>query len=378
LTVANGAATRPAWAAVDLGAIAHNVRELVRIVAPARVCAVVKAGGYGHGAVEVAQAALAAGASDLAVALPSEGSELRAAGIEAPILLLSEPEQWEHAVAAGLDATVYTAAGIDGLADRVGPDRPWRVHLKVDTGMHRVGCDPGDALALAQRIASRSQLVLRSVWTHCPVADEPENPFTAEQAVRFAGVVDELRAHGIQVPEVHAANSAGALVVPGLRHDMVRCGIAVYGIEPSPGVHGDADLRPAMALKARVSYVRPVRAGEGVSYGLRRPAPQDTVVATVPVGYADGVQRRAAEVGVEVLVGGQRRSLAGTVTMDQLMVDCGPDSGVAVGDEVVLFGRQGNHEVTATEWAQRLGTIAYEVVCGIGPRVPRVHLGPTI
>jgi alanine racemase len=173
---------------------------------------------------------------------------------------------------------------------------------------------------------------------------------------------------------VHAANSAATLAHPVLHHGLVRCGIAVYGLDPSPALHGVADLRPALSLKARVIHVQRVPAGEGVSYGLRRPMAQDTTVATVPIGYADGVPRRLSDEGT-VLIGGRRRRLAGTITMDQLMVECGDDP-VAVGDEVVLIGRQGEDEITAAEWAEQLGTIVYEITCGISPRVPRVYVNP--
>jgi len=371
--------TRSARAEVDLGLVAHNVRVLVDTVAPAAVCAVVKADGYGHGAVAVAEAALVAGATWLAVALPGEGAALREAGITAPVLLLSEPETWEGALDAGLTPTAYNADGIEALGRAAAErDAVVDVHLKVDTGMHRVGAPLASAVERARAIAAHPALRLAAVWTHCPVADEPANPFTDAQADRLDGVVAAIRAAGIDVPMVHAANSAAALVHPRLRLDLVRCGIAVYGLAPSPALRGVADLRPVLSLKARVSHVQRVPAGDAVSYGLRRATPRDTVVATVPLGYADGVPRRLGELGATVLVGGVRRPLAGTVTMDQLMVDCGPGSTVAIGDEVVLLGRQGTGEIPAGEWAELLGTIEYEIVCGIGARVPRVHLDPTI
>jgi alanine racemase len=370
--------TRPVRAEIDLGAVAHNVGVLLAEVAPARVCAVVKADGYGHGAVAVARAALDAGAQWLAVALPAEGVALREAGVTAPILLLSEPEAWDEALAARLTPTVYSRRGIESLAALTAGGPTVDVHLKVDTGMHRVGARPEDAVDRSKEVHAAPGLRLAALWTHCPVADEPGNPFTEGQADRFDAVVAEVRSAGIEVPMVHAANSAAALVHPRLRYDMVRCGIAVYGLAPSPALEGRADLRPALSLVASISHVQRLRAGEAVSYGLRRPAPCDTVVATVPLGYADGVPRRLGELGAEVLVGGTRRPLAGTVTMDQLLVDCGPGSTVAVGDEVVLLGRQGGAEIRVAEWADRLGTIGYEIVCGIGPRVPRVHRAPTI
>ncbi len=376
-------AGRPAWAEVDLAAVRHNVAVLAELAAPATLCAVVKAGGYGHGAVPVARTALDAGASWLAVALAGEGAELRAAGILAPVLVLTEPSAAEAplAVAHGLIPTVYTEAGIDALAVAVaaagGP--PLRVHLKVDTGMHRVGVEPGHALARARAVVERPELELAGVWTHCAVADEPDNAFTAEQLTRFDAVLTELRGAGIDPGLVHVANSAAAIGHPAARRDLVRCGIAVYGLAPSPAMEGMADLRPALSLRGRITTVRVVPAGEAASYGLRRRFAHDTVVATVPLGYADGVPRRLFDVGATVLVGGRRRPLAGVVTMDQLLVDCGAPgaagAAVAPGDEVVLIGRQGDDEVTAAEWAGLLGTISYEVVCGIGPRVPRVYRG---
>jgi alanine racemase len=372
---------RPAWAEVDLDAVAANVATMAAVAAPAVLCAVVKADGYGHGAVPVARTALAAGASWLAVAMTAEAVALRTAGIDAPVLVLSEPSpaELEATVALGLRTTVYTATGIEALAQAVARagTEPLAVHLKVDTGMHRVGADPADALALAGAVVERPELVLEGLWTHCAVADEPGHPFTAVQAERFDAVVAQLAAAGVRPPLIHAANSAATLDRPGLRRDLVRCGITVYGLDPSPALHGRATLRPALALKAEVSMVRVVCAGDGVSYGLRHRCARDTMMATVPLGYADGVPRKLSEVGAEVLVGGRRRPLAGTVTMDQLLVDCGPpdaDAPVRAGDEVVLIGEQAGQRVDVAEWADRLGTIPYEVVCAISSRVPRRYL----
>lgn len=373
-------APRPAWAEVDLGAVARNVARLVALAAPAAVCAVVKADGYGHGALEVARVAVDAGASWLAVALPAEGRALRDAGMTTPILLLSEPDDWAETVACGLTPTVHRAEAVAALGAEVARagHAPVGVHLKVDTGMHRIGVAPESALGRARLVVEHAGLRLDGVYTHCPVADEPDHPFTADQSERFDQVVAELRAAGLGDLLVHAANSAATLVHPALRHDLVRCGIAVYGLEPGPALRGVGGLEPALSLKATVSHVQHIAAGVAVSYGLRRPAPTDTVVVTVPLGYADGVPRRLVEVDAEVLVGGRRCPLAGNVTMDQILVDCGPGSDVAVGDEVVLLGRQGDDEVSVAEWADRLGTITYEVTCGISPRVPRVYRSPSI
>jgi alanine racemase len=375
-----GIATRPVWAEVDLGAVRRNAGRLAERVAPARLCAVVKAYGYGHGPVRVAEAALAGGASWLAVALVEEGAALRRAGITEPVLLLSEPPPAAMGAVVALDLTpaVYTAPGIAAAAEAVaasGRERPLPVHLKVDTGMNRVGASPAEALALALDVTRRPELELEGLWTHLAVADEPADEFTRLQLDRFEKARAELAGEGLH-PMLHAANSAAALVVPEARYDLVRCGIALYGLAPGPALEGCLPLEPALSLKARVSHVKRVDAGERISYGRRYAVTEGATVATVPIGYADGVPRRLSAVGGEVLLGGRRRPIAGTVTMDQLMVDCGDDA-VAVGDEVVLLGHQGAERIGAEEWAARLDTISYEIVCGIGARVPRVFLdGP--
>jgi alanine racemase len=306
---------RPAWAEVDLNAIRHNVGLLSRLVSPAALMAVVKADGYGHGSVAAADA---------------------------------------------------------GVVD------PQPVHLKVDTGMHRIGCSPSEALDLAPAIKKHRELHLQGLLTHFAVADEPGNPFTTRQVATFEAVRKELARSGIRPSLLHAANSAGVLTVPEARYDMVRCGISIYGMAPGAELEGRLPLKPALSLKARVSYVRHLVAGERLSYGLRYELDVPSTVITVPVGYADGVPRRLGEVGGEVLIGGRRRPIAGTVTMDQLLVDLGPTEGngdVEIGTEVVLLGQQEGDTITAAEWAARLGTIPYEVCCGIGDRVPRRYQG---
>jgi alanine racemase len=374
---------RPAWAEVDLNAVRHNVGLLTRLVSPAGVMAVVKADGYGHGSVASAYAALEAGATWLGVALVEEGVELRDAGVETPILLLSQPpvEAARAVVDAGLTPVVHSGRFVDALAKAAadaGAVDPQPVHLKVDTGMHRIGCSPSEALDLAPAIRKHRELHLQGLLTHFAVADEADNPYTARQVAVFEAVRKELARSGIRPPLVHAANSAGVLTVPEARYDLVRCGIAVYGIAPAADLDGRLPLKPALSLKARVSYVRRLVAGERLSYGLRYEVDVPSTVVTVPVGYADGVPRRLGEVGGEVLIGGRRKPIAGTVTMDQLLVDLGPTEAagdVEIGTEVVLLGRQGDENVSAAEWAAKLGTIPYEVCCGIGDRVPRRYLG---
>jgi alanine racemase len=373
---------RPAWAEVDLNNIRHNVVQLARLVSPAGLMAVVKADGYGHGSVAAAYAALEAGATWLGVALVEEGVELRDAGIDMPILLLSQPpvEAARAVVDAGLTPVVCTLRFIDALAkaaaDAGVESQP--VHLKVDTGMHRIGCSPSEALDLAPVIKKHRELHLQGLLTHFAAADEPDNPYTARQVAIFEAVRKELARMGIRPPLVHAANSAGVLTAPEARYDLVRCGISVYGIAPSAELDGCLPLKPALSLKARVSYVRRLVAGERLSYGLRYELDVPSTVVTIPVGYADGVPRRLGHVGGEVLVGGRRKPIAGTVTMDQLLVDLGPGPDadeVEVGTEVVLLGRQGEEHISAAEWAEKLGTIPYEVCCGIGERVPRRYVG---
>jgi len=370
--------SRWARAEVDLDAIAHNLAVLRRAAGPADVWAVVKANGYGHGAVPVAQAVVAAGATGLCVALVQEAVELREAGIRAPILVLTEqpPETLTDLVAHRLIATVYTERYADALAVHAATaDAPVAVHVKIDTGMQRVGVEPERAVALFGHLRGLApRLRVDGVFTHLACADEPERPANDEQLDRLDRVLAELGPAA--PPMVHAANSAGALALPRARRSLVRSGIALYGISPGPGVdHLTAELRAAMRLVARVGHVKRVAAGTHVSYGWRHRFDVDTTVATIPIGYADGVPRRLGtspeRPGADVLIGGRRHPIVGVVTMDQLVVDVG-DEPVAVGDEVVLLGEQGGQCIRAEDWADRLGTIGYEVVCGIGARVPRV------
>jgi alanine racemase len=372
--------TRWAWAEVDLDAIRHNVEHLRSVVAPSALWAVVKANGYGHGAVEAATAALEAGAQGLCVALVAEGGELRAAGVDAPILVLSEqPDADADAIVRyRLMATVYSVAFIEALAaaarERGVEGVP--VHLKVDSGMQRVGAQVDEIAAVMSAIdANTPTLLLVGVFTHLAMADEPTDEFTDVQLSRFDAVLESMPlAPGVLI---HAANSAGALAHPAARRSFVRAGIAIYGISPGTGVDGMCgELRPALALKARVSHVKRVAAGSRISYGLRHTFERDSTVATVPIGYADGVPRRLFAAGGEVLIGGRRRRIVGVITMDQLMVDVGDDT-VTVGDEVVLIGGHdgvdGPDRIRAEHWAELLDTIGYEIVCGIGGRVPRRH-----
>jgi alanine racemase len=372
---------RPAWAEVDLAALADNAAALAALVAPARLCAVVKADGYGHGARTVAGALLRGGADTLGVALVDEGIELRQDGVVAPILLLAEAPS--TAVRDALDARLTLTVGSRraardvAAAAAVGRDAV-AVHVKVDTGMHRQGLAPTELPAVLAELAE-ARVTVGGLWTHFPVADgdtEEDRAFTRGQLATFLAAVDAVAGRLDDGVVRHAANTAGALWYPEARLDLVRCGLGVYGCVPHPAMvdalaaAGVGPLRPALSVKARVVAVRDLPAGARPSYGRRRALPRAARVATVPIGYADGYPRAMLDGGAEVLVRGRRRPLAGVVTMDQLLVEC--DDDVEVGDEVVLLGRQGGEEVSADEWAHALGTISWEVLCGFKARLPKL------
>ena len=368
---------RPTWAQIDLDVVAANVRALKAQAAAPALMAVVKANGYGHGAVESARAALTGGADWLAVALVEEGEELRAAGINAPILLLTEPpvECVDRILSADLTPAVYSpsfTAGVDEAAQARG-EGPVAVHLKLDTGMRRVGVPQADWEDALVRVRDAAGLRLGAIWSHFAVADEPHHPFITHQAQEFARGLELARSLGATYDLAHLCNSAGTLHLHDHHYDMVRPGLAVYGLEPATGLAGDVPLAPALSWLTRLSLVKNLAAGEAVSYGLRWTAERDTVLGTVPVGYADGVTRALTNIG-EVVVRGRRLRIAGTVCMDQFTID-GGDLVLAAGDDVALIGRQGDAEVTADDWARWLGTINYEIVCGVGSRVPRVYVG---
>ncbi len=318
---------RPAWATVDLDAVRHNASLLARIARPAELCAVVKADGYGHGAPAVARAALEGGATWLAVALGEEGVALREAGSDAPVLLLSEAptEALPAAVEHRLLPTAYTHGAIASLAKVVGDtgSAPVDVHLKVDTGMHRVGADRSEIPSLVEALAADASVRLGSLWTHLAVADgasDEDREYTEAQLERFDRTLVELASLGHRPPLTHAANTAGAIAFPAARRDLVRCGIALYGAAPTLAI-GDRiveltgeSLRPVLSLRAQVAAVRDLPAGERPSYGRARPLPVHATVATVPLGYADGVPRRLFDLGGEILVGFKPEIYAAKVT----------------------------------------------------------------
>ena len=392
---------RPTWLEIDLGAIAHNVRRLKELAGDAQLMISLKADAYGHGAIQVAQTALHNGASWLGVACLSEGVALRQAGIAAPILILGFTPAWQarDALRHDLTATVFDAEVAQAFSRAaLALDRQARVHIKIDTGMGRLGIFPRDAAAFVASLIGLPGLVIEGIFTHLSVADgasEWEVAYTAEQLAAFDGVLADLRAAGIDIPLVHALNSAGLLQAgvrsqgSGIRDQeagarenlqrstfnlqpatLVRTGIAVYGLDPSPQVRCPPDFRPALAWKTQIAQVKELPPGSHVGYGAAYRTEGQERIAVIPVGYADGFRRGPQHWG-EVLVRGQRAPIVGRVCMDQTMIDVTRIPGVRIGDEVVLIGAQGADRITAEEVANRLGTINYEVVSAILPRVPR-------
>lgn len=370
-----------ARAEIDLGALRANVRALRARAEGAAVMAVVKSDGYGHGAVPCARAALAAGASWLGTATAEEALALRAAGLPGRILcwLWVPGGPWRQAIEADIDVSL---SGMWALREAVeaarAAGRPARVQLKADTGLGRNGCQPGEDWAelvgAALRAEAEGLVRVTGVWSHFACADEPGHPSITAQLTRFREMLAYAEDRGVR-PEVrHIANSPATLTLPESHFDLVRTGIALYGVSPSPelGTPADFGLRPVMTLSASLALVKHTPAGHGVSYGHHYVTPGETTLGLVPVGYADGIPRHASGTG-PVLVGGKWRTIAGRVAMDQFVVDLGGDE-PPVGSEAVLFGPGDRGEPTAEDWAQACGTIAYEIVTRIGTRVPRVYV----
>jgi alanine racemase len=368
---------RPTRVEIDLSAIQANVGLAVRLAGMAKIMAVVKADAYGHGAVPVARAALSAGAAWLGVAIPEEGTQLRQAGLSCPILVLGpiSPDQAHLSAEQNLDQCVSDPGQIESL-NRAGQacGRAVAVHLKIDTGMGRVGIPPAEAERVATRIDASSHLRLAGLMTHLAEADSKDPGFTAEQVARFRAVADAIGATLGVRPLLHAANSAGVLYHPDARLDLVRPGIMLYGCPPrrTPQPE-DPPLRPPLRFRTAVSQAKTVLAGTSLSYGRTFITERPTRVATLPVGYADGLWRSLSNAGV-VLIRGRRVPIVGRVCMDMTLVDVTDLPAIGPGEEAVLIGRQGGAAITADEVAGQLGTISYEVLCRIGPRVPRVYL----
>ncbi|MEU1496348.1 alanine racemase [Streptomyces sp. NPDC005732] len=376
----NETAPLRARAEIDLAALRANVRTLRAHAPSAAVMAVVKSDAYGHGAVPCARAALEAGATWLGTATPEEALALRAAGVPGRVMcwLWTPGGPWREAVEADLDVSV---SGMWALREAVAAAEaagvPARVQLKADTGLGRSGCQPADwpeLVAEALRAEAGGRIRITGLWSHFACADEPGHPSVAAQLALFREMVAYAEERGVR-PEVrHIANSPATLTLPESHFDLVRTGIAVYGISPSPeiGTPADFGLRPVMTLSASLALVKHVPGGHGVSYGHHYVTPGPTTLGLIPVGYADGIPRHASGTG-PVLVGGKWRTVAGRVAMDQFVVDLGGDE-PPPGSEAVLFGPGDRGEPTAEDWARAAGTIAYEIVTRIGTRVPRVHV----
>jgi alanine racemase len=377
-------------AEIDLKAIAHNIKELRRIAHPdARLMGVVKANGYGHGAIEVARCALQNGAEVLGVARIEEGRQIREAGIEVPILIFGYtlPELTADLLEYELTQTVYTCAAAQELSQTATSlKKKIKIHLKVDTGMGRLGLLPQnfqrdnsvalnvDAIEETLAIAGLDGLELEGIFTHFATADSADKTYAEDQLDLFMNFLNRLRKAGLKPPVRHAANSAALIDMPQSHLDMVRPGIASYGLYPSDEVNKKhVSLKPAMALKARIIHLKKVPAGFKVSYGGTHETPKATTIATIPIGYADGLNRLLSSSG-QMLVHGQRAPIIGRVCMDLTMLDVGDIDNVQMGDEVVIFGQQGSDSITIDEIASSLNTINYEIVSTITARVPRVYL----
>ncbi len=371
------------WAEIDLSAYGHNIRQLKRVTtAGTRFMAVVKANGYGHGGVEVSLVALESGANCLAVARLEEGLQLRHAGIAAPILIFgyTPPRNARDLIDNDLTQTVFSysaAEALAGQAERCG--RKLRAHIKVDTGMGRLGVLATDASVdrcfhEVQSIASLSGLEIEGLYTHLATADSADTSYAELQLRRLRVLLGALATLGLEIPIKHAANSAALMHLPDSHLDLVRPGIATYGLQPSSQWHrDDLNLEPVLQWKTRIIHLKKVPAGFGVSYGITYKTSEPTTLAIVPVGYADGLNRALSSRG-QMLVEGRRVPIVGRVCMDLTILDVGEVPGVSVGDEVVVLGRQGESVLTAEDMAATLDTINYEIVTSISQRVPRIYV----
>lgn len=368
---------RPAWAEINLDHIAHNVREIKKLIGPiTKIMAVVKADGYGHGAPAVAETALRAGASSLAVAFIEEAVELRRAGVEAPVLVFgyTDPAQFSTLVENKLTPTVFdfsTAFEFSRQAAERNIIMP--LHLKVDTGMGRIGMLPDEVVEIISRIMRLPGLKIEGIYTHFAAADEEDQSYTKEQLLLFNRVIDRCLEKEIYIPLVHAANSAAAIAHPHSRYNLIRLGLSLYGCYPFNDLRNYSfNLLPALTLKSRIVMVKALPPGSAISYGCTYITERETLIATIPIGYADGYSRLLSNQG-QVLIRGQRVPIVGRICMDHLMVNVSSIPGARRGDEVVLYGRQGEEQVTVEEAAGMIGTINYEILCAINKRVPRFY-----
>lgn len=367
---------RPTIAEINLNAIRNNIRRIRERVQPAAVMAVVKADAYGHGAIPVAQTALSAGVSQLAVALWEEGLELRRNKIDAPILVFGGffEKQIDSFIANNLQFTLYDlrlAEIVSRRAQALG--RTAQVHVKIDTGMGRVGLLPTEAVEAILTMAQLPNLELIGLCTHFASSDGRDKTYAQRQLEQFKAIVQQLAQHDLHFKYVHAANSGAILDLPQSYFNLVRPGVIMYGYYPSNETNESIPLEPAMSLRTKILHVKRVPAGTFISYNSTFQTREATTIATLPIGYADGISRRLSN-NFEVLVRGKRCPLLGRVCMDQIMIDLGDMKDAQAGEEVVLLGKQGDEEISIYEWCRRLETIPYEVTCGISKRVARVYV----
>jgi alanine racemase len=367
-----------AWVEIDLAALAHNVRQLRSLLAPAtQMMAVVKADGYGHGAIEIARTMIAQGVQWLAVATVTEGIELRSAGIVAPILILgavNSDVQVQAIAKWGLQPTICTIAQailLSKAISKLAPNTPLPVHLKLDTGMSRLGADWQQALAFYSEVASLPYLQIGSLYSHLATADDLDPTVMELQIDRFDRAIAAIAAAGYALPLLHLANSAGIIVSNRSHYNLVRPGLSLYGLYPAPHCQPKISLQPVMSVRARVSQIKEIAAGTGVSYGYRFIAERDLQLAVVEIGYADGVPRRLSN-RMQVAIRGYLVPQIGSITMDRLMLDVSQIPDLQVGEIVTILGRDGTVEITADDWANELGTISWEILCGFKHRLPRV------
>jgi alanine racemase len=369
---------RPTIAEIDLNAIRANVETIrLRIGPRPRIIATVKANAYGHGAVPVSKAVLEAGANELSVATIEEAIELREAGIQAPILMLGvlTPDAIPEILSVNVIPTVCDeafAAELSRFAVGKGAEVP--VHVKVDTGMGRIGVKAEEAPGLVAEIARMPGLRVEGIFTHFACSDDEDKSFSRHQIAEFSKIDDALKRIGVKTPVSHAANSAAIIDLPDATFDAVRPGIMIYGLYPSPAMRSRIVLKQAMTLKTKVVFMKRVEPGVTISYGRTFAAKRRSLIATIPIGYADGLNRLLSNKG-KALVRGRRAPIAGRVCMDQTMLDVTDIPGASVGDEVVLYGRQGEEMISIESVAGQIGTISYEVVCAVSARVPRVYVG---
>jgi alanine racemase len=376
-SVSSTVSRQRAWVEIDLTALAANVRNLKQLLAPqTELMAVVKADAYGHGAIAVARTALQHGASYLAIATLAEGVQLRQAGLDAPILILgaiNAPEDIKAVAAWQLEPTICNlqqALVFSKILQEIGTTLP--VHLKLDTGMSRLGTNWQEAIKFVELVQKLPNIELKSVYSHLATADDPDPTVMNLQHQRFQKAIAELRSSGINPPYLHLANSAATLGDRNLHYDLVRVGLALYGLYPSPHLVSTVKLKPVLQVKAKITQVKTLAAGTGVSYGHRYITEKDTKVAVLGIGYADGVPRNLSQ-RLQAIVRGRLVSQIGTITMDQMMLDVDELEDLQPGETVTLIGTDGNITITADDWADKLNTISWEILCGFKHRLPRVY-----